>query len=98
MRRYALLAVSFMAVAACGGDGDDGGPEGIADACNPLGGVSCLLPWPSAAFLAEDATTATGVRLSLDVAGMPINVDGKPVEPAFFNRFDGFPPSAPICD
>ncbi len=96
MRRMALLAVSWMAVAACGGDGDDGGPDGIADACNPLGGVTCLLPWPSAAFLAEDATTATGYRLSLDVAGMPINVDGKPVEPAFFNRFDGFAPSAPI--
>lgn len=95
MRRMALLAVLIMAGAACGGD-DDGGPAGIPDECNPLGGFTCLLPWPSSAFLADDPSTATGVRLNLEVGGMPINVDGKPVDPAFFNRFDGFPPSAPI--
>ncbi|HUQ01902.1 MAG TPA: hypothetical protein VM261_05365, partial [Kofleriaceae bacterium] len=82
-----------MAFAACGGD--DGG-TGIAAECNPLGGQACLVPWPSSAFLTEDATTETGFRLDLATAGMPMNIDSLPVDPAFFNRFDGFAPSAPI--
>jgi len=84
----------MIAVAACGGD--DGTTDGAPAECNPLGGTTCLLPWPSAAFLTADATTATGFRLDLDVKAMPVNIDGLPVEPAFFNRFDGFAPSAPI--
>lgn len=96
MRRiHWLVPTSLVLAAACGGD-DDGNTGGIADACNPLGGVACLVPWPSAAFLVEDATTATGYRLDLDAAGMPVNIDGFVVDPAFFNRFDGFAPSAPI--
>jgi pimeloyl-ACP methyl ester carboxylesterase len=82
-----------MTLAACGGD--DGG-TGIAAECNPLGGQTCLLPWPSTAFLTEDSSTVTGFRLDLDVAAMPVNIDSLPIDPAFFNRFDGFAPSGPI--
>ncbi len=97
MRRTAWLAcsfgISFSMLAACGGDDGTGG---IPAECNPLGGQSCMLPWPSAAFLAEDPATETGFRLALDVATMPQNIDGFAVDPAFFNRFDGFAPSGPI--
>lgn len=95
MRSITTFALLTMAFAACGGD-DGGNTDGIEDACNPLGGTTCLLPWPSSAFLAVDEVSMTGYRLDLDVAGMPVNIDGLPVEPAFFNRFDGFPPSGPI--
>ena len=95
MRSITTFAFLAVTVAACGGD-DGGNTGGIEDACNPLGGTACLLPWPSAAFLTEDDVSMTGYRLDLDVAGMPINVDGLPIEPAFFNRFDGFAPSGPI--
>jgi hypothetical protein len=89
----ALLGFVFSAVAACGGD--DGG-SGIAAECNPLGGQTCLMPWPSSAFLKEDATTVTGYRIDLDNASMPMNIDSFPIDPAFFNRWDGFAPSGPI--
>ena len=92
--RLRSLAFALVLVAACGGD--DGGPDGPPAACNPLGGTTCLLPWPSAAFLKEDAASATGFRLDLDAAGMPVNADGIVLEPGVFNRWDGFSPSAPI--
>lgn len=96
MRCIRSLAFLTIAAAACGGD--DGDTGGIPAECNPLGGTTCLLPWPSAAFMTADATTATGYRLDLDVAAMPATGDTVPVpvDPAFFNRFDGFAPSAPI--
>jgi len=87
-----LLALALLAAAGCGGD--DAG--GIPDECNPLGGTTCLLPWPSAAFLTDDATTATGYRLDLAPEAMPVNIDNVAVDPAFFNRFDGFAPSGPV--
>ncbi len=93
MRSTASFAFLFVTLVACGGD--DGG-TGIADECNPLGGRTCLLPWPSSAFLTTDLSTHTGFRLDLDVAAMPVNVDGLPIDPAYYNRFDGFAPSGPI--
>ncbi len=85
-----LVAASL---AACGGAS---GPTGIRAECNPLGGEACLMPWPSSMYLAADASTATGYRLALPVAAMPMNIDTIPVDPAPFNRWDGFSPSGPI--
>lgn len=62
----------------------------VPDACNPLGGVSCLTPWPSMAFTTE-ADTATGYQLNIPAAAMPINFNELAIDPAPFNRFDGFP-------
>ncbi|HWM85970.1 MAG TPA: hypothetical protein VNO33_09035, partial [Kofleriaceae bacterium] len=77
--------------------GDDGGGDGIAGACNPLGdGTSCLLPWPSSAYLIEDPSTATGYRVDLPIEGMPSNYADIAVDPAPWNRFDGFSPSGAI--
>ncbi|HTE52991.1 MAG TPA: hypothetical protein VK698_19195 [Kofleriaceae bacterium] len=75
--------------------GDDDGTGEIGDACNPLGdGNICLMPWPSSAYLEPDSSTATGFRVALPVDGMPENFDSIVIDPAPWNRFDGFSPSA----
>lgn len=78
---------------ACGGD--DGG-DGVAEACNPLGGPACLMPWPSATYLVEDSSTATGYRLNLPLEAMPTNADQRTINPEMFNDYDGFGIAAPI--
>ena len=61
----------------------------IPDACNPLGGVSCMTPWPSSAYMVE-ADTTTGYRVDIPAAAMPINFQEVAMSPEPFNRFDGF--------
>lgn len=90
--RSLRLASLLLLLAACGGDKT----STVADECNPLGEQSCLLPWPSSAYLTADATSATGYRLALDPAAMPINVDSRQIKVDVFNRWDGFSPSGPI--
>ena len=92
-RLLLLLALASLVPAACG-DNDDAAL--IPDPCNPLGGQGCLLPWPSMAYVTADAGTATGYRLDLPREGMPVNFDGIPLEPAFFNRWDGFSAIGPM--
>ncbi len=90
MKRTVILVV----LAACGSDGNTGG---IPDACNPLGGEGCLMPWPSMAYAKTDTTSATGFRLDLPIEGMPVNGDGIAVDPKpLINRWDGFSPTGPI--
>jgi hypothetical protein len=52
----------------------------------------CLLPWPSSALLVTDSSTRTGFRLSIDSRLMPSNDNGVVVDPAPWNRWDGFSP------
>lgn len=85
----------LVGLAACGDDGG-GGELAIPAECNPLGGVSCLMPWPNATFMAEDSSTVTGYRLALPVEAMPVNTNEIVVDPAPLNRWDGFSPSGPI--
>ena len=55
--RARALGLLFL-LAACG---DSGGGSDVPDACNPLGdGASCLAPWPSSAYLADDSSTTSG--------------------------------------
>ncbi|HWO20285.1 MAG TPA: hypothetical protein VNO30_16060 [Kofleriaceae bacterium] len=79
----------LLVLAACGD------PRSIPDPCNPLGGQGCLLPWPSMAYVVEDAN-ATGFRLALPAEGMPKNLDDIPIDPASFNRWDGFSAIGPM--
>jgi hypothetical protein len=65
-------------------------------ACDPLDGAQCMLPYPNDWFTKPDATSATGRRLDLNVLGMPHNAAGKPIEPQEWNRSDGFSAGAQI--
>src|SRR5256885_12478186 len=86
------LSCALVLAAACGG-----GPSGgIPDDCNPLGGPACLQPWPSSLYLKTDPSTVTGYRLDLPTDAMPANTSDVVVDPAPFNRWDGFSPSGPI--
>src|SRR3982751_3606346 len=55
-----------------------------------------LLPWPDDAYTKADPTTDTGRRLNLQLADMPADAAGVPVDPAEFNRNDGFSPGTLI--
>lgn len=60
--------------------------------CENLNPGSCLLPWPSSRYLVEDATTATGYRISIPMDATPTSRRGPHVDPSIFDRFDGFSP------
>lgn len=67
-----------------------------ADRCDFLDPHSCLLPFPSDHFTRADTTSSTGRRLNLNVASMPRNAAGKPIDPTEWNRNDGFSPGQPL--
>lgn len=99
-----LSSVLMLFAAACGDDDvtampdagpGDAGPQLPDDSrpeCENVNPASCLLPWPSSRYLAEDSTTATGLRIELPVDAMPQNNERVPVDPAIFAPFDGFSP------
>lgn len=60
--------------------------------CDFLDPAYCQFPWPSNALTVEDPDTATGRRLDLKLAGMPMNIVGIPMNPAEHNVDDGFSP------
>ncbi|HEY3188819.1 MAG TPA: hypothetical protein VGJ70_15160, partial [Solirubrobacteraceae bacterium] len=55
-----------------------------------------LYPWPNDRFTKPDPTTATGLRLNLQLTDMPANAAGKPIDPTEYNRNDGFSPGSLI--
>ena len=67
-----------------------------ASRCDFLDLAVCLQPWPNDYFTIADKTTDTGRRLNLDLQSTPRNVEGKPIDPADYNRNDGFSPGAMI--
>ncbi len=62
--------------------------------CDSFDSRRCLLPWPSDVFTTADASTPTGLRVDLPLAGMPRNVAGRPIDPTEQNRNDGFSPGS----
>ena len=61
-------------------------------ACDPMDPLRCYLPWPSSAFLAADASTATGVRLQIDVSELPVDDDA-----SYYEHMDGFSRITPFA-
>ncbi len=59
--------------------------EFVADAIG-----NCLLPYPSNFFTKKDASSGTGVRVNLNRLGTITNTKGVHVDPAEWNRNDGF--------
>src|SRR5688500_17598207 len=92
LRRTLPFAI---ALAACGGDTADPLAD-IPDECNPLGGIGCVTPWPSSAYLRDDASSPTGVRLDLATGAFPDSIDGAVLDVAPFNTRTGFSPAGQI--
>lgn len=67
-----------------------------ASRCDVLDPARCLLPFPNDHFTVADASAATGRRVRLDPASMPVNSKGRRVDPTEWNRNDGFSPGAMI--
>lgn len=61
-----------------------------ADRCDFTNPEYCLFPWPNNFFTAENDDTATGINLNLNIASMPSNTSGVPIDPTEWNRNDGF--------
>lgn len=84
------IALTALALAAC----DSPPPAGpvhipLAAGCEMLDPEECLLPWPSSQFLEARATrTDLGVVIPMD--SMPVNTAGTHLDPATWNRWDGF--------
>ena len=73
-------------------------PPGTDDVlgCDPIDPAHCMLPFPNDFFTVDDAATATGKRVNIPITATPRNVAGKPIDPAEWNRNDGFSPGAMI--
>lgn len=64
--------------------------------CENLSPMECLLPWPSSRYLVEDPSTVSGFRVAVPEGATPTNTRGVSIDPAVFNRFDGFSPATSI--
>lgn len=60
--------------------------------CDAQDPARCLLPWPSSAFMAADAGTATGLRVAVQADAFPV-VD----DPRMLNWADGFSRLTPVA-
>ena len=65
-------------------------------ACDPADPAHCLFPFPSNFHTVEDPAMDTGLRVDFSVLAMPRNNAGKPIDPAEWNRNDGFSPGTPM--
>ncbi len=68
-------------------------PKGTG-ACDATDPARCLLPFPSDRYTRADPSTPTGRRLDIPADGTPANKAGKHIDPAEWNRNDGFSPSS----
>lgn len=71
-------------------------PQGELSDCDPLDPSICALPFPSQHFLKEDASTVTGYRVNFGETSLPVNFDGTPTRPTYFNEHDGFSINTPM--
>lgn len=76
--------------------------EALLRGCDLLDPANCLYPFPNNYFtvaaangsLQSEARGGTGRRVNLRLTAMPRSIVGKPVDPAEWNRNDGFSPGA----
>lgn len=103
MRSGTTTALLLLAVplAACVTGEDSPDPvhiAGLTDHCEYVGGVHCLLPWPTDRWLAADSSRETGFHLAYDPVAMPVSSRDTafPLDPAPYARFDGYSGAAQI--
>jgi hypothetical protein len=71
-------------------------PSEVPEGCNPLIGDDCLTPFPSAFIEIPDATTATGLRISLPATALPAPRGGSPLDSTRLDLHDGVSPATPF--
>ena len=64
--------------------------------CDALDKAHCLLPFPNDRFTTFDSDTDTNRRIDFQLAEMPRNAAGKPIDPTEWNRNDGFSPGSMV--
>ncbi len=69
-------------------------PAGDPAACDPVDPAACLLPFPNDWYTVPDASTATGLRVDFAKAAMPRNRLRRHIDPAEWNKNDGFSPGS----
>jgi len=81
-----------------GGEGDPPAPIAVSQTagCDNLNPIHCMLPFPSDAFLIEDSTTVTGLRVNYQNDTLPVSGSVESVNIPGLNRFDGMSPSTQI--
>lgn len=67
-----------------------------ATGCDPLAPVECLLPFPNDWYTRPDPDTDTGRRVDFAAAVLPRATTGLPIDPAAWNRSDGFSPGSAL--
>jgi hypothetical protein len=66
------------------------------DGCDPFDTAACVLPFPNDYFTVADAGTDTGLRIDFSDDALPANALGVHIDPAEWNRNDGFSPGSPV--
>jgi hypothetical protein len=64
--------------------------------CQPFGSRPCLLPFPDDLFTRPDPTTATGLRVDLPAAALPVTTGGMRLLPGHYDQLDGFSPGSTL--
>ncbi|DAC69286.1 MAG TPA: hypothetical protein D7I12_04380, partial [Candidatus Poseidoniales archaeon] len=64
--------------------------------CDNLNPHHCMLPFPSDAFLVEDATTVTGLRVHYPTGSIPASGSMDVIEIPRINQFDGMSTASQI--
>ncbi len=87
-----MRALSCVLLVACASSP----PPEPAPGCNPLVGDDCLTPVPSSLVEVPDASTATGVRVAIADAALPVPHRGAALTADPLNGHDGISPSTPF--
>jgi hypothetical protein len=64
--------------------------------CDDLDSSMCLLPYPNDWWTRPDSSTRTGRRVDFPELAMPRNAANVPIDPAEYNRMDGFSPGSTL--
>lgn len=94
MRALRTLLPILLTLASCAKKDDPA--DGVLSDCNPLDPSICALPFPSQHYLKDDPSTVTGYRLNFGETSLPVNYDGTPTRPTYFNERDGYSINTPM--
>jgi hypothetical protein len=96
MKRALMVLASVAALVAGLGSAPAAAVAQPTPGCDPIDPAACLLPFPNDYFTVRDRSTPTGRRVNLAPEQMPRNVAGTPIDPAEWNRNDGFSPGSMV--